>query len=414
MSYPFAARYIDQFPKDKTVQVARFVAFIAGALAAVLAVASLLDPDLFLDFEITPQRTVLFYLGIFGSIWALARGILPEENQVFDPEYACRTVIEWTHYEPAQWKDRLHSDDVRKEFSTLYQMKILIFVEEILSMVFTPFVLWFSLPNCSESLIDFFREFTVHVDGLGYVCSFALFDFKIGVDHVRGNKVHTGARVDPRDDYYSTKDGKMLSSYFGFVDSYANYSGRTGNRHGKRRNFHAPPSFPAISSPPPTTRAGGATGKRSENRLINTAAHPRYSSPISRLAASHASPSPSLLLDPHHQPSTTFSRLTSRAPKKPKFISRRTHLAEYDEDDEGEGQASLSPQKPITSSVIMEGDSNLGNSWKMTMGGNPGDDDGSEIADITNSAGDKGIGVLGLLYQFQKAQIEGRGATVNI
>ena len=33
MSYPFAARYVDQFPKDKTIQLSRFVAFITGSIA---------------------------------------------------------------------------------------------------------------------------------------------------------------------------------------------------------------------------------------------------------------------------------------------------------------------------------------------------------------------------------------------
>ena len=47
-----------------------------------------------------------------------------------------------------------------------------------MSVLTTPFVLWFALPNCSDKIVDFFREFTVHVDGIGYVCSFAVFDFK--------------------------------------------------------------------------------------------------------------------------------------------------------------------------------------------------------------------------------------------
>ena len=100
MSYPFASRYLDQFPKVKMVHFARFVAFIAGAIVSVLAVASLWDPENFLGFEITPERTVLFYLGIFGSLWAVMNGTIPDENLVFEPEYALRNVIEYTHYMP--------------------------------------------------------------------------------------------------------------------------------------------------------------------------------------------------------------------------------------------------------------------------------------------------------------------------
>lgn len=65
----------------------------------------------------------------------------------------------------------------------------MIFIRELLSVVLTPFVLWFSLPNCAPAIVDFFREFTVHVDSLGYVCSFAVFDFR------RHGNVHV-SRID--------------------------------------------------------------------------------------------------------------------------------------------------------------------------------------------------------------------------
>jgi len=70
------------------------------------------------------------------------------------------------------------SFQVHKEFGELFQMKVLIFFQELLSVVLTPFILWYSLPPCAAAIVDFFREFSVHVDGLDYVCSFAVFDFK--------------------------------------------------------------------------------------------------------------------------------------------------------------------------------------------------------------------------------------------
>lgn len=136
-----AKEYIDQFPKERTALVmrfvlfsapmlplsgsglladlSRFVAFVAGSFAAVLLVASLIDPDLFLHFEITPHRTVLFYLGIFGSILAIARGMVPEENLVFDPEASLRELVYWTHYLPGEWKGKLHSQMVCRRFDSL-------------------------------------------------------------------------------------------------------------------------------------------------------------------------------------------------------------------------------------------------------------------------------------------------------
>lgn len=79
-----------------------------------LLLASVLDPDLVLHFEITPNRTVLFYITLFGGILAVTRGMIPEDNHVFDPELLLRAVMEHTHHLPEEWKGKLHSQQVRQ------------------------------------------------------------------------------------------------------------------------------------------------------------------------------------------------------------------------------------------------------------------------------------------------------------
>ncbi|KAG8994151.1 autophagy protein atg9 [Tulasnella sp. JGI-2019a] len=209
-SYPVAGEYIDQFPKEKTALVMRFVAFVAGSFASVLAVATLLDPDIFLHFEVTPHRTVLFYLGLFGSVLAVARGMVPDSHRVFDPELLMREVISHTHYMPTEWKAQLHSQKVHIDFGQLFEMKVTIFAQELISVVLTPFILWYSLPPCAPAIVDFFREFTVHVDGLGYVCSFAVFDFK------RHGNVNFGAPAEVNDERMMSREGKMEKSFLNF------------------------------------------------------------------------------------------------------------------------------------------------------------------------------------------------------
>ncbi|KAF9473774.1 APG9-domain-containing protein [Pholiota conissans] len=209
-SYPLANMYIGQFPNEKITLVVRFVAFIAGSFAAVLVLASVLDPDLFLYFEITPHRTVLFYMGIFTAALTVARGMIPEDNRVFDPELLMSEVINYTHYMPESWKGQLHSKKVHSEFGELFSMKIQIFVQEIVSVILTPFVLWFSLPKCAPAIIDFFREFSVHVDGRGYVCSFAEFNFE------RHGNVKFGAPGVAQDKKMVSNEGKMEKSFLNF------------------------------------------------------------------------------------------------------------------------------------------------------------------------------------------------------
>jgi autophagy-related protein 9 len=50
------------------------------------------------------------------------------------------------------------------------------FLEELLSAFVTPLVLCFQLRRKSLQIIDFLRNFTVDVQGVGDVCSFAQLD----------------------------------------------------------------------------------------------------------------------------------------------------------------------------------------------------------------------------------------------
>lgn len=425
MSYPFASRYMDQFPKDKTVQFSRFLAFVAGALASVLAVASLIDPESFLAFEITHERTVLFYLGVFGSIWAVARGVVPAENIVFDPEFALRDVISYTRYMPPHWASRLHTNEVRAEFANLYKMKVLVFLEELISILLTPFVLWLSLPQCSDQIIDFFREFTIHVDGLGYVCSFAVFDFKKGVNRPPQGSGAAGQKL--REDYYSTKDGKMLASYYGFIDNYV-----TSQRPGApflhpeaRQSFHAPPAFPGMMSSNWLAEAQGPQRAGNLERQAKPVDRSVIGAPLfgTRSAycrtpklhptAEHSSPVASALLDPQHQPSNLQVRSQRKSTIPARLRSSRRLPREHAESQTYGQDITAAVNTRNGEDGTFAGDENmLGESWKVTQAGDR--DEGEEGGEDDRADNDGIPGVLGLVYQFSKAQTEGRGAGVNI
>lgn len=412
MSYPFASRYLDQFPKVKMVQVARFVAFVAGAIVAVLAVATLWDPELFLVFQVTPERTVFFYIAVFGAIWTISNSTIPDENLVFDPEYALRNVIEYTHYSPDHWQGRLHSDEVKREFSRLYQLKIAIFLEEVLSIIITPFILWFSLPKCSDQIIDFFREFTIHVDGVGYLCSLAVFDFKKGVHKIRQE---VGADVDIRDQYYSTKHGKMAASYYGFLDNYL-LNPKTGvPGHlppGMRGQFHPPPSFPGLTSSRIAADMQTSGVSRNERQPRNrTTRIPQPSQTPNFAPMAGPSPMPSILLDPHHQPSTSgFGGRSGRRNSRSRHHTRPNIMEEAIE-DEDEIDISREPRlRTEESKGTYETETGIDESkWEMspTRGHPRGINDEDEEGEVSGARGGGG-GVLGLLYEFQKAQTAGR------
>ncbi|KAG6003843.1 autophagy protein atg9 [Claviceps maximensis] len=406
MSIPFATHYIDQFPKRMTEEFARSISFMSGALTAILAVCTILDSELFLGFEITHDRTVLFYLGIFGGIWAITRGMVSEDAIVFNPEFALRNVIEYTHFMPDHWRERLHSFEVKKEFSELYKMKVVIFLEEILGIITTPMLLLFALPKCAERITDFFREFTVHVDGLGYVCSFAVFDFKKGI----GQTDHRRRERDVREDYYSTKHGKMAASYYGFLDNYV-INPKVGVQAqippGSRQQFHMPPAFPGLNSP------SLAVDMQNYNAVQpDFARHPTHTTKFSlpktgggdtTTSIRQVSPAASMLLDPRNQPSGPLLGA--------KDMYRHHHLKNAPLGEplvsEQSSKYGSHRRKHIEASDIFEEGGQLGDSiWETSPGHGLSRENSSAIPDEQQD------GVLGLIYQLRQAQRGRRGGMV--
>jgi autophagy-related protein 9 len=403
MAQPYANLYLAQFPKDKTEQISSFIAFITGAFAFVLVALTLLDSELFLTFEITHGKTAIFWIGVFTAIYRSARGSSPQDDQVSDPAFYLSHVIYHTRYEPESWTERLHTDEVRAEFATLYQPKILIFAEEILSMVVTPFLLIFRLPNCSERIVDFFREFSIVVDGLGVTCSYSMFPFNKGTQN-RANNIPTaqpgGTRTndpgsDPREDYFMAKDNKMLASYYGFLDTYANSSGRGYNNRLQGRNtFHPPPAFPnafgtmsqTAHLPEAGTHARGTS--RGPAGRANTQ-HLQRRAP--RGGPTRDEPMSSMLLDPHHQPSASALRSSPRGVSHGRYKPGLQNVT----------SPTRQPERRI------EEESEIGESWRTSR---LAQDDEEEDEGPGTGRG----GVLQLLKQFSQAQAEGRGAGVGV
>lgn len=412
MSHPFASRYIDQFPKDKTIQIARFVTFISGAVVSVLGMATIFDQENFLAMELTPGRTAIFYLGLFGGVWAIARGMVPEDSLVYEPAFAMQEVIDFTHYQPSHWNGRLHTVEVKKEFEQLYKVKVLTFVEEILSLIFTPFVLWFSLPKCSDRIIDFFREFTVHVDGIGYVCSFAEFKLKKPIEgpggaQTAGGPFSTAKNDDVREDYFSSKDHKLEQSYWGFMNDYARNPKADVRFHYQtaRKRVNLPPPVPGL--PSPTLQAGFGANHPSlrHDSIFSPSRGATGAVNLSQSAAQcPGTPLQSMLLDPHHQPLGTF---TTSAPIRDKsralyasqgmksVIGRPEQVLEEMDEDEV-------PKEDVPTA------SETG-SWRYDDESTDDRSDDDEDAVLHD-----GVGVLGLIRRLQKTQSDGHRAASGI
>ncbi|PVU86159.1 hypothetical protein BB559_006635 [Furculomyces boomerangus] len=205
-----ASMYLSHFPNETIIILTRFIGFIGGSFMAVLILFSVFDNELSLEFEISENRTVLFYLGVFGAIVAGCKSMQPSKKisslgkdigfsgNMIHPAWILRNTLEDLQFMPDEWQGQLHTNKVKYEFLTFFDLKARNFANELIGIFITPFILILSLSRCSGDIIDFFREFSSYVPTVGYVCSFATFDVgqngnsKIVLNNNLGNDLISG------------------------------------------------------------------------------------------------------------------------------------------------------------------------------------------------------------------------------
>lgn len=97
---------------------------------------------------------------------------------IWCPEQLMTAVLAHTHYLPVTWRGQAHTTRVRDQFGHFFQLRAMYLINELLSPITTPFILMFHLRPRALDIVDFFRNFTVSVVGVGDVCSFAQMDVR--------------------------------------------------------------------------------------------------------------------------------------------------------------------------------------------------------------------------------------------
>jgi len=170
-----------------------------------------ISPDALFGEAAAPRQgfNLLWWLAVSSTILAISRAFSDPPNAPLHPEALLQSVARHTHYRPARWRGKGHTRAVYDEFVCLYQYRVWLLLQEVLGCLTAPIVLCLALPARAEELLEFVRAFTVHVDGVGHVCGFALFDFERHGDTRYGAPV-AGAPA------HRSRDGKMEKSYLNF------------------------------------------------------------------------------------------------------------------------------------------------------------------------------------------------------
>ncbi|XP_067141276.1 autophagy-related protein 9A [Centruroides vittatus] len=205
-AYKPSTSYISLFTSHKAAAIARCIIFMAGAVFSYFLVLTIYDED------VMTVEHILFVMTFCGIICAGCQSFLPPENLVWCPEKLMTNILAHIHYIPDHWRGKAHIFKVRNEFSQLFQLKVVHFLEELISPIVTPIILCFYLPRRSLDIVDFLRNFTVEVVGVGDVCSFAQMDVRRHGNPNWMTEGHTEANQ-----YQQAEDGKTELSLMHFT-----------------------------------------------------------------------------------------------------------------------------------------------------------------------------------------------------
>ncbi|KAL4717803.1 hypothetical protein ACJJTC_000952 [Scirpophaga incertulas] len=173
-----ATKYLASFTSPITTVIAKNVMFLSASVLGVLIVLSVYDED------VLTVEHVLSIITILGCVLAGARALIGEEERLgagctgpARGEELFVQVLGHVHYLPAAWRGRAHTKDVAEHFQQLFQFRAVYILYELLSPLLCPLVL-FRLRVRALDIVDFYRNFTVTVLGIGDVCSFAQLDIR--------------------------------------------------------------------------------------------------------------------------------------------------------------------------------------------------------------------------------------------
>ncbi|XP_076253766.1 autophagy-related protein 9 isoform X2 [Rhynchophorus ferrugineus] len=209
-AYKPATKYLDSFSNPLVVTIAQHLNFMCSSVLAILVCLS------FVDNDILYWDQVLTLLAVLTGLITICRSVVPDETQIWCPETLLKAVVLHTHYLAGDWQGLAHTAPVRARFQQVFQYRFAALLEEFLSPILTPyFLLRYVYPRTLD-FVDFFRNFTISVVGVGDVCSFAQMDIRKHGDPDWQPEESSAAMV-TADQYSQAEDGKVELSLMHFT-----------------------------------------------------------------------------------------------------------------------------------------------------------------------------------------------------
>lgn len=170
-AYSYATKYVDQFENPIVTTISNFGTLILGSLLGSLLVISIIN-DNFINYELFFGRSVLFTIGILSAAIAFFRSLMKKDDYVFEANELFKKIAEHAHYFTDNWIRNSHKKKYMRKFSTYFRLKVVIYLEEILSVFITPILFIYTISELADDIVSFMRNHTTsNEDRLARICN---------------------------------------------------------------------------------------------------------------------------------------------------------------------------------------------------------------------------------------------------
>ena len=205
-----ANTYIEQFYSRLLETIVKFIIFICSAFLIVLILTSLLNEAIVMKLYISKNQSVLWYIGILGTVITLCKTFVHKKCNG-NPNEIMEEIVNKVKYLPEKWIENAHKSYIKDEFTKYYQYQIYIIIKECITIILIPYILW---NYCSDvdKIYYFLLNNTVHNEVLGYVCKFSIFGGDGNIEQENNNNI---SNMEHEEELW-IKTNKLQQSFISF------------------------------------------------------------------------------------------------------------------------------------------------------------------------------------------------------
>ncbi|OHT08659.1 autophagy protein [Tritrichomonas foetus] len=176
-SYFFANLYLDQFPSEFILPLAKMASFISGAFLSLLLIFGLFsDINTIMTFPILGGKTIAWLVALLATVYAATSSMLRRDPTFMSAEEALIEVEKWIHHDFRDDSNSAHSWATMDKISKLYQPLWANFLRELFGVILNPLLFLLVLPYKAESIVEFIRKNSIQDPESGWICAFSTFD----------------------------------------------------------------------------------------------------------------------------------------------------------------------------------------------------------------------------------------------